>query len=171
MSSRLTLRDVSFCEVFTRIKASRKSNEALRSETRDRQRLSKVILNPCMSSEIICNRFTENAYLLRVVCTAFVFARWSTRHNSRSVLIFMKSKRCCTSVVSTVPLLIGGEENMGNELFSRSRGSTTTWAVIVHYALPLEGFWTSPLVIIGKAPIYAYHELNTKLIAIHPGPW
>ena len=41
------------------------------------------------------NQFTEDAYQPRVVCT---------------VLIFMKPKRCCTSVVGTVPPLIGVEK-------------------------------------------------------------
>ena len=45
------------------------------SEKSDRERLSRVILNLGMLSEVICNRFTEDAYLPRVVCTVFGFAR------------------------------------------------------------------------------------------------
>ena len=44
-------------------KTVRESNEALHGEQRDRERLSRVILNLCMFSEVICNRFTEDAYL------------------------------------------------------------------------------------------------------------
>ena len=40
-----------FTKLFPRTKASRKSNEALQSEVRDRQRLSRVILNLDMFSE------------------------------------------------------------------------------------------------------------------------
>ena len=50
---------------------SGKSNEALQNEIRDRQRLSKVILNLGMFSEVICSWFTEDNYLPRVVCTIF----------------------------------------------------------------------------------------------------
>ena len=35
----------------------------------------------------------------------------------------------------------------------RLRRSTTTRAVITHYALLLEGFWTNPLTKVGEAPI------------------
>ena len=35
----------------------------------------------------------------------------------------------------------------------RLRRSTTTQAVITHYVLPLEGFWTNPLAKVGEAPI------------------
>ena len=86
-----------------------------------------------------------------VLCVLSGFARWSTRHSSRSVLIFMKLKRR-TSIVTTVPLLIGGEENAANKLFSWSRRLTATWTTIVYYALPLEGFWTNPLVIVREFP-------------------
>ena len=56
--------------------------------------------------------FTEDTYLPHVVCTAFGFAHWLTRHSLRSVLIFMMSKRCCTSIVSAVPLLVGIEKKL-----------------------------------------------------------
>ena len=41
----------------------RKSNEALRSKTRNEQRLSRVILNLGMFSEVMYNRFTEDTHL------------------------------------------------------------------------------------------------------------
>ena len=64
-----------------------------------------------MFSELnICNQFTEDTCRLCVMCTMFDFARCSARHSSRSVLIFMKPKRCCTSAVSAVSLLIGVEK-------------------------------------------------------------
>ena len=50
------------------------SNKAVHSEKRDGERLSGVILNLGMLSEVICNRFTEDTYLPRVVCTVFGFA-------------------------------------------------------------------------------------------------
>ena len=86
-------------------KASGKSDEALYLE----QKLSRVILNlgTCMFSEVICTQFMEDAYLPCVVCTVFDFPHWVTRHCSRSVLTFMKLKRCCISVVSAVPQLTG----------------------------------------------------------------
>ena len=92
------------------------------------------------------------------------FAHWATRYSLRSVLIFMKPKRRCTSVVSTVPLLIGREENAGNELFSRLRRLTTTWAVMLY---PHEGFWTNPLVIVGEAPSLS----QTGYKAYSYSPW
>ena len=70
------------------------------------------LLNLCMFSEVICNWFMEDAYLPRVMCSAFDFARCLARHSSRFVLIFMKPKRRCTSVVSAVPLLISIEKKM-----------------------------------------------------------
>ena len=51
---------------------SKKSNQALHSEKKDGERLSRVILNLSMFSKV-CNRFTEDAYLPRVVCTVFGF--------------------------------------------------------------------------------------------------
>ena len=54
--------------IYKTSKAIRESNEALHSEQRDEERLSRVILNLCMFSEVICNRFREDAYLPRVVC-------------------------------------------------------------------------------------------------------
>ena len=97
----------SFCP---RIKQSGKSNQALHSEKRDGERLSRVILNLGMFSEVVCNRFTKDAYLPPVVCTVFGFARWLAMHSLRSVYIFIKPKGRCTSVVSTVHLLIGVEK-------------------------------------------------------------
>ena len=41
---------------------------------------------------------------------------------------------------------------MADRSFSRSRRLTTAQAVITHYAPPLEGFWTNPLVVVGEAP-------------------
>ena len=41
----------------------------------NRQRLSRVILNPGTCSEVLCDWFMEDAYLPRVVCTVFGFAR------------------------------------------------------------------------------------------------
>ena len=38
-----------------------------------------IVMNSCLNlgmfSEVVCNRFTEDAYLPRVVCTIFGFAR------------------------------------------------------------------------------------------------
>ena len=48
------------------------------------------------------------------------------------------------------------EENVADKLFSRSMTSTTAQAVITHYARPLEGFWTNPLVVAGKAPCLSH---------------
>ena len=64
-----------FKKPFQGFKQSRESNEALHSEQRDGERLSRNFLNLCMFSEVICNRFTEDAYLPRVMCTVFGFAR------------------------------------------------------------------------------------------------
>ena len=36
--------------------------------------LSRIILNLGMLSEVVCNRFTEDAYPPRIVCTVFGFA-------------------------------------------------------------------------------------------------
>ena len=47
-----------------------------------------------MYEAVICNQFTENAYMPCVVCTVFGSACWLTMLSSRSVLIFMKPKRC-----------------------------------------------------------------------------
>ena len=67
----------------------------------------------CMLSEHnIYNQFTEDACRLCVMCAMIDFARWSARHSSRSVLIFMKPKKCCTSAVSAVSLLIGIDKQM-----------------------------------------------------------
>ena len=54
---------------------SKKSNRALHSEKKDGERLTRVILNLGMFSKVVCNRFTEDAYLPRVVCAVFGFAR------------------------------------------------------------------------------------------------
>ena len=86
------------------------SNEALHSEQRDGERLSRVVLNLCMFSEVICNWFTEDAYLPCVMCTVFGFACWLAGHSSWLVLIFMKPKRRCTSVASAMSLLISVEK-------------------------------------------------------------
>ena len=101
----------SFIKLLPGIKASEKPNEALQSQIRNRKRLSRVILNLGMFSEVVCNWFTEDAYLPHVVHAVFGFACWLTRHSSRSVLILMKPKRHCTSIVSAVPLLIKGGRN------------------------------------------------------------
>ena len=61
-----------FTKLFPRIKVSGKSKEALQSEIRDGQRF---FLNLGMFSEVICNWFTEDAYLPHVVCTVFGFVR------------------------------------------------------------------------------------------------
>ena len=61
------------------------------------------ILNLGVFSEVLRNRFTEDAYLPRVVAVGFIRDQQGTALD----LIFMKPKRCCTSIVSDVPLLIG----------------------------------------------------------------
>ena len=78
-----------------------------------------------------------------------------TRHSSRSVLIFRKSNRRSTSIHCSYHCASAywhWEENVANESFSRSKRLTTTWAVIAHYAPPLDDFWTNQLVIVGEAP-------------------
>ena len=55
--------------LFPRIKDSGKSDEALYLE----QKLSRVILNLGIFSEVICTQFMEDAHLPRVVCTVFDF--------------------------------------------------------------------------------------------------
>ena len=93
-----------------RIKPSGKLNQALHSEKGEEERLSRVNLKLGVLSEVVYNRFTEDAYLPQVVRTLFGFARWLASHSSRSVYVFMKPKRHCTSVVSAVTLLIGVEK-------------------------------------------------------------
>ena len=67
----------------------------------------------------------------------------------------MKPKKYCTSIVSAVPLLIGVEKkNVADKSFSRSFLRSTT--VTTHYAPPLEGFWTNPLVEVGEAPCLSH---------------
>ena len=127
-----------------RVKEWGKSNKALQGQT-------KAFLNPSMFLKLYVTGL-QRPLACSVLCVLSGFACWSTRHSSRSVLIFMKPKRHFTSIVSIVPLLIVGEENVGNKLFSWSRRLTTTWTIIVHYAMPLEGFWTNPLVIVGEFP-------------------
>ena len=56
---------------------------------------------------------------------------------------------------------------MADKSFSRSRRSTTAWAVITHYAQPLEGFWTNPLVVVGEALCL----LQTGYKACSYSPW
>ena len=63
-----------------------------------------------MFSEVICNRFTEVAYLVHVMCTVLWLRSLISKASSRSVLISMKSKRHCTSVVRAMPLLINVEK-------------------------------------------------------------
>ena len=72
--NKLASRDINFYKLFIQ-GPSGKSNKAVHSEKRDGERLSRVILNLGMLSEVICNRFTEDAYLPRVVCTVFGFTR------------------------------------------------------------------------------------------------
>ena len=59
------------------------------------------------------------------------------------------------------------EENVADKSFSRSRRSTTARAVITHYAPPLEGFWTNPLVVVGEAPCLS----QTGYKAYSYSPW
>ena len=58
-----------------RIKPSGKFNQALHSEKGEGERLSRVNLKLGVLSEVVYNRFTEDAYLPQVVCTLFGFAR------------------------------------------------------------------------------------------------
>ena len=44
-------------------------------EKSDGEKLFKVIVSLGIFSEVVYNRFTEDAYLQRVVCTVFGFAR------------------------------------------------------------------------------------------------
>ena len=61
-------------------------------------------LNLGMFSEVVCNQFTEDASLPRVVCTVFgLLIDW---YSSRFLLICIKPKRCCNPVVSAAFLLI-----------------------------------------------------------------
>ena len=59
------------------------------------------------------------------------------------------------------------EENVVDKSFSRSRRSTTAQGVITHYAPPLEGFWTNPLVVVGEAPCLS----QTGYKAYSYSPW
>ena len=59
------------------------------------------------------------------------------------------------------------EENVADKSFSRLRRLTIARAVIIHYAPPLEGFWTNPLVVVGKAPCL----LQTGYKAYNYSPW
>ena len=56
------------------LKASGKPNATLQIEITDRKRLSRVILNLGMFSEVVCNWFMEDTYLPHVVCNVFGFA-------------------------------------------------------------------------------------------------
>ena len=67
--------EINLQSFYPRIKPSGKSNKAVHSEKRDGERLSRVILNLGMLSEVICNWFMEDTYLPHVVCTVFGFAR------------------------------------------------------------------------------------------------
>ena len=67
------------------MKPSGKSNKAVHIDKKGRRKVFQgYILNLGMLSEVICNRFTEDAYLPRVVCTVFGFAHSSATHSSRS---------------------------------------------------------------------------------------
>ena len=70
--NRLVSHDVNFYKAPFH-KLSEKSNEALHSAKKDRERLSRVILNLGVFFEAICNQFTEDTYLPCVVCTVFGF--------------------------------------------------------------------------------------------------
>ena len=104
-----------------------------------------------------CNWFIGDTYLPYVVFTVFgLLVDYVTRHSSRSVLIFRKSNRRSTSIHCSYHCASAywhWEENVANESFSQSkRLTTTTWAVIAHYAPPLDDFWTNQLVVVGEAP-------------------
>ena len=62
-----------FTKLLSKDKPSGKSNQGLHIEKRDGEMLSRVILNLGMFSEVVCNQFTEDAYLPHVVCTVFGF--------------------------------------------------------------------------------------------------
>ena len=59
------------------------------------------------------------------------------------------------------------EENVADTSLSRSRRSTTARAVITHYALLLESFWTNPLVVVGEVTC----SLQTGCKAYSYSPW
>ena len=74
--NRLASRDVNFYKAFSQGLNCQGSQIKLNTvKIRDEERLSRVILNLGMFSEVVCNRFTEDAYLPRVVCTVFGFTR------------------------------------------------------------------------------------------------
>ena len=114
-------------------------------------------------------------HLPRVVCTVFGFTRWSPKHSSRCQYIYETEEtlhlhsQCCASADWR------WEESVADKSFSRSRRSTTAQAVITQYALPLEGFWTNPLVVVGEAPClsqtgykaYTYSPLADLLVKGH----
>ena len=85
-----------------------------------------------------CNQFMEDACRPCVVCTTFDFAV-DQQGTARDLSLFMKPKRCSTSAVSTVSLLIDVEKQtllirLFFFFFFWSRRLTTTWAIIVHYS-------------------------------------
>ena len=132
---------------------TREAPTALQTETGDRQWLFRVILNLGTLSEVV------TGLLGTLTCQCCVYCLWLvdyvTRHSSRSVLIFRKSNRRSTSIHCSYHCASAywhWEENVANESFSRSKRLTTAWAVIAHYAPPLDDFWTNQLVMVGEAP-------------------
>ena len=60
--NRSASRDDNFYKAFFQaFKTFRESNKALHSEQKDGERISRLVLNRCMFSEVMCNRFTEDA--------------------------------------------------------------------------------------------------------------
>ena len=73
----------------------------------------------------------------------------------------MKPKRCCTSVVSAVPLLTGVKKKVWLISHFLNRGDrqppgllslTMLHPLRASYTALLLGFWINPLVVVGEAP-------------------
>ena len=74
LTSKAEIDQLHVMSIFTKLfSKDLNSNEALHSEQRDREKLSRVILNLCMFSEVICNQLMEDAYLPLVMCAVFGF--------------------------------------------------------------------------------------------------
>ena len=114
-----------------------------------------------MFSEVTCNRFTYSVWRLYLPLVSYHLWLCSLTNKIQVEIcldIYETQEtlyHCtCTSVVCCASTCWRWKENVANESFSWMRRLTTIWAVITHYALPLEDFWTNPLIIhvVGEAP-------------------
>ena len=106
-------------------------------EKRDREKLFRVIVSLGIFSEVVYNRFREDAYLQRVVClptACCVYSSWLRLLSSSTQLeicldiyeaqqmLYLLSQRCASADWHW-------EENMADKLSSRSIRLTIAWAV------------------------------------------